>query len=42
MEVMGFKYDDIYNTEIQREQLHRERELLIKEKERLEEQKRQI
>ena len=40
MEIVGFKYEDIQNTERQREQLYREREQLIQEKERLEQQKR--
>ena len=35
MELMGFRYQDIQNTERQREQLYQERELLIREKERL-------
>lgn len=39
MELMGFRYQDIQNTERQREQLYQERELLIREKERLEKQK---
>lgn len=30
MQLMGFKYDDIRNTEVQREQLYMEREILIK------------
>lgn len=42
MEIAGFKYEDIQNTERQREQLYQERELLIKEKERLEQQRREI
>jgi hypothetical protein len=35
MDLMGFKYDDISNTERQREELYREREKLLKEKQRL-------
>lgn len=32
MELMGFRFEDIQNTERQREQLYQERELLIREK----------